>query len=152
MVDPKAMEAWFRLVTEAMQGTQQAQQALRSLSEMPRTPDAVARWMTRFMPAAAGTVKPERFEEWLEGWYKMLGVVPRSRYLEALERAEQLRTRLEEAEHTIQQLRSMIGMRGQEEEARRVLNLWEQSVTETLQAHAAWMRAVWPTQDGQRES
>jgi hypothetical protein len=151
MLDARAMEAWFRLVTEAMQGTQPAQQAIRSLSERPMTPDAVARWMTRFMPTAAGTVKPELFEAWLEGWYKTMGVVPRSRYLEALERAEQLRTRLEEAEHTIQQLRSMIGVRGQEEEARKVLNLWEQTVTETLQAQAAWMRAVWPKQEGKSD-
>lgn len=71
----------------------------------------------------------------------MMGVVPRYRYLELLERHELLRQRLEEAEKTIQKLRkTSSGNKMPEQEVQQILNLWEGMLQETLSMQADWMR------------
>ena len=42
----------------------------------------------------------------------MMGVVPRFRYLDLLQRSETLKARFEEAEETIQHLRTTLGIKG----------------------------------------
>jgi hypothetical protein len=137
------MELWFRLMSDAMRGTADAQEAIRTLGEMPTTPDQLTRWMTRFMPMAAGqTAKPEMMGDWLEDTWKMMGVVPRYRYLELLERHEILRNRLEQAEKTIHSLRKATsGAKIPEQEFQQILNLWEGMLQETLSMQADWMRS-----------
>jgi hypothetical protein len=156
MMDPKALEAWHRLMAEAVRGTGEGREALKSLAESPTTPDDLARWWARFMPAGVARSRPEAFEAWLEEWWKLMGVVPRSRYLELLERCELLRSRLQEAESTISRLRAVVGVRGQEQEARRTLDLGAKALAETLKAQTEWMR-LWtarygrPTEEGHKE-
>jgi hypothetical protein len=101
------------------------------------------------MPAGVGRSRPEAFEAWLEEWWKLMGVVPRSRYVELLERCELLRSRLQEAESTISRLRAVIGVRGQEQEARRTLDLGAKALAETLKAQTEWMR-LWTARYGRR--
>ncbi|GAB4444697.1 MAG: hypothetical protein Fur0044_40960 [Anaerolineae bacterium] len=136
------MELWLRLMSDAMRGTADAQEAIRTLGEIPTTPDQLTRWMTRFMPLMAGqTPGPEMMGDWLEDAWKMMGVVPRYRYLELLERHELLRQRLEEAEKTIQKLRkTSSGNKMPEQEVQQILNLWEGMLQETLSMQADWMR------------
>lgn len=147
MLDPKVMETWLRLTAEAARGAGEAREAVKSLGEAPTTPDELVRWWGRFMPPGVDLTKPEQFEAWLEQWWRALGVVPRSRYLELLERYEGLRTRLEEAEATIQRLRTTLGQGGRQEEARKILDVWESTLQGTLEAQAEWMRA-WTSQHG----
>lgn len=143
LFSPKALEAWFTLMAEAVRGTAEAQEAFKALTEASTKPQELQRWQARFMPLAGTAAKPEEFEAWLEEWWRMMGVVPRSRYLDLLERYENLRLRLEKAEGTIRSLRAMIG-RGQEQEAQKLVNLWETMLQESLKAQAEWMRA-WDT-------
>jgi hypothetical protein len=147
MVDPKAMDAWYRLMTEALRGSSGAREALRTLAETPTTPDDLARWWARFMPAGTEPARAEAFEAWLQEWWKTMGVVPRSRYLELLERCELLRSRLEEADATISRLKAMVGVRGQEDEARETLDLGSRLLADTLKAQAEWMR-LWTAGHG----
>lgn len=143
LFSPKALEAWFTLMAEAVRGTAEAQEAFKALTEASTKPEELQRWQAKFMPPAGAVVKPEAFEEWLEEWWRMMGVVPRSRYLDLLERHEALRLRLEKAEETIRSLRAMMGQ-GQEQEAQKLVNLWETMLQESLKAQAEWMRA-WDT-------
>ena len=109
MVNPKLMQAWFDLVVEASKGTQEARDAFQALSKASGNPEALRHWMAKFMPAALAatdTANPEAVEEWLEESWRMMGVVPRSRYLELLEKNDQLQRRLEKAEATIKRLRA----------------------------------------------
>ena len=147
-----AMELWLRLMSEAMRGTADAQEAMRSLGEMPMTPDQLTRWMARFMPVAVGqTSKPEVLGDWLEDTWRMMGVVPRYRYLELLERCELLRRRLEEAEKTIKKMRKATsGGKMPEQEAQQILNMWEGMLQDTLSMQAEWMRA-WTTTNSTKE-
>lgn len=146
------MEMWLRLMSDAMRGTADAQEAIRTLGEMPTTPDQLTRWMTRFMPMAVGhSTKPEMMGDWLEDTWKMMGVVPRYRYLELLERHELLRNRLEQAETTIQKLRkATVGAKIPEQEVQQILNLWEGMLQETLSMQADWMR-TWTKTEGAEE-
>jgi len=133
-------DVWFRLLTDAMRGAGDAPEAFKQLSQLPTTPEALTEWMTRFMPP--GVVdRPEAFEVWLENWYKLMGVVPRARYVDLLEENDQLRQRLRELERAVERLRPMIGVKDQEEEARKVLDFWSTMMDQTLTAQRAWMQS-----------
>jgi hypothetical protein len=142
MFSPKAIEAWFTLMAEAMQGTVKAQEAFKSLGDSTSSED-LHRWLARFMPSVSATAQPEAFEEWLEAWWRTMGVIPRSRYLDLLERYETLRRRHEKAEETIRNLRAMLEAKGQakDEDVQQILDLWETTLKETLKAQTEWMRA-----------
>ncbi len=141
MTSSNIVEVWLRLMSDAMRGTADAQQAVRMLGEMPTTPDQLSRWMTRFMPNAAGSAKPEAMEDWLEDTWRMMGVVPRYRYLELLERHEMLRNRLEKAEREIDKLRRNLRSGNvPEQEAQKVLDLWEGMLQETLKTQSSWLK------------
>jgi hypothetical protein len=140
LFSPKAMETWLILMAEAMRGTAEAQEAFKSLTTASSSPEELKQWLARFMPFAGTTAAtPELFEDWLEEWWKAMGVVPRSRYLELLERYEILRTRLEKADETIHKLRAMLG-KDHEQDAQKILNLWDTMLQESLKAQAEWMR------------
>lgn len=140
---PKMLEAWFNLMSEAMRGSADAQHLMKTLSSSTTASEEALRMMMRFMPPGMPPLQPEAFNEWMEEWWRMMGVVPRYRYLELLERYELLRTRLEESERTSRRLQSMIGEKRQEE-AQKVLDFWGSTLEETLKAQAEWMRAWMP--------
>lgn len=148
---PKLMEAWFNLMSEAMRGSTDAQQVIRAMSNASSASDETMRMMTRFMPPGIGPIRPDAFNEWLEDWWRMMGVVPRYRYLELLERYELLRSRLEESEKTTRRLQSMIGEKRQEE-AQKMLDFWGTTLEETLKAQTEWMQAWMPTAPRQERS
>ncbi|HXV99700.1 MAG TPA: hypothetical protein VEC93_14855, partial [Anaerolineae bacterium] len=50
-----------------------------------------------------------------------------------------LRTRLEKADETIHKLRAMLG-KDHEQDAQKILNLWDTMLQESLKAQAEWMR------------
>lgn len=149
------LEAWFTLMAEAMRGTQEAQEAFRALSEISANPEELSRWMARFMPAAVAStanLQPETFEAQLEEWWRIMGVVPRSRYLEVLERCDTLQRRLDRAEETIRDLRARLaGQERQEAEAQKALDVWNTMMAETLKSQVEWMKA-WTASRGQSGS
>lgn len=142
MVNPKMMEAWFTLMAEAMRGTKEAEEAFQSLPKMSANSEDLGHWLHKFMPLAAPNFQPEAFEGQLEEWWQMMGVVPRARYLELLDKNDKLQRRLEKAEETIQKLRKMTKKQGpQAEEAKQVLDSWNTMLQETLKTQTEWMRA-----------
>jgi hypothetical protein len=139
MHDRIFIEAWLHLVTETIQGGDRAQETFRRLAEAWKSQEELNTWMQRFLPVRSETSRQE-VREWIEDWWKVMGVVPRSRYLELLERSEMLRAKLEEAEATIQQLRATVGVRGQEKQANEILNVWETAIQTTLKAQNEWLQ------------
>jgi len=143
-MNPKLMQAWFTLMAEAMKGTEEAQEAFQTLSNMSGDPEEMSRWMAKFMPgaaASAGNLQPEAFEEWMEESWRMMGVVPRPRYLELLEKCDTLQRKLDKAEETIQNLRAKLDSKGQQEvDAQKMADLWGTMMQDTLNAQTEWMR------------
>ncbi len=154
MVPPRLLESWLTLMTEAMRGSSSAQEAFRSLTSTAATADNLNRWMLQFMPgAASATAQPELFGEWLEQWWKAMGVVPRHRYLEALERNEHLRMQLETCEKTNRQLQNMSGLMGpQHEEAQKAMSMWGSAMDDMLRMQSEWMRSLMPQERGSSPS
>jgi hypothetical protein len=140
MNNPVVIEAWLRLMQETMQGAGRAQETLRGLGEAWKSPEELNRWMESVPPLRSGVSSSEEFREWMQEWWKMMGVVPRSQYLELLERYDVLRTRLEEAEATIQRLRATLGVKGQEKQANEILDHWETATHAALKAQSEWLR------------
>jgi len=140
-MNPKVMESWFALMAEAMRGATTAQEAFKMFPQSPNQTEDMQRWLNRFMTPGVTMTTPSDFNQWYEDWCRMMGVVPRARYVDLLERYEILRTRLEEAEDKIRYLQSTLGMKGQEEEAKKLLDLWGSTIEKTLQAQNDWMRA-----------
>jgi len=137
-------EAWFRLLAEAVHGTRAAQATIRNLADGNLTPEKLARQIGRWLPAGVAPPTGETLTQWTEELWSTIGVVPRSRYVELLERYEALRARLEEAEVTIQRLKRMLHEKGHEGDAEKLLDLWSNAVGETLKSQADWMR-TWIT-------
>lgn len=143
MLNPKVFEAWYTLMAEAMRGTAEAQDAFQKLSDMSSNPQDFNRWMAQFMPGAASSFnfRPENFEDQLEAWWRMMGVVPRNRYLELLEKCDALERKLAKAEETITSLRQRLGSQGQQEDdAKKVLDMWGTVMEETLKTQTEWMK------------
>jgi hypothetical protein len=140
-------EAWFRLMSEAMRGSGYAQEAVRALSSSTTSMHDLSRWMGQFMPAGVGSpAQTELFGEWLEQWWKMMGVVPRYRYLELLERHENLRLRLEECEKARKVTGSM-NLQDAQEETRKVMDLWGTMLDGMLKAQSEMMQNFLPREE-----
>ena len=133
-------EAWFRLLADAARGTRAAQSTIRDLAKGQLSAQGVARQLARFFPAGVTPPGPEQIEKWTENLFQTVGVVPRSRHLELLERYEALRVRLEEAEVTIQRLKRLLSESGHEGDAQKILDIWSNAVSETLRSQTDWMR------------
>lgn len=136
-MDARIMETMFRLVSDATRGVTGAQQALRSLGELPARPDALVEWIRENMPAAADLTQSQLFGEQIEQWFKLMGFVPRKRHLELLERYEDLRIKLEEADSMKEQLQQAIGP---QHAATKLLETFGETVTKTLDAQREWLR------------
>lgn len=133
----KLAEQWFRLLADAARGSTQAREAMEAFSKVGN-PGDFSRWMTQFMPdAGAAGDAPAAMEQ----WWEMMGVVPRARYQKLLEHSERLRTKLEEAEATIKQLREMLAGVGQNEEAARLASTWESAMREGVKSYSDWLEA-----------
>jgi hypothetical protein len=135
-------EAWFRLLAEAARGTRAAQGTLRGLADGQLTPDKLAERIARWLPAGIAPPSAEKLSRWSEEMWATIGVVPRRRYVELLERYEALRARLEEAEVTIRRLQRLLSEKGHEGDAQKLLDLWSNAVGETLKSQAEWMRGL----------
>jgi hypothetical protein len=141
------MEAWLNLVTEAVRGNNDARETVRTISGASMRPDEMVRVMTRFMPAGVMPMQTETVNEWLEEYWKSIGVVPRYRYLDLLERYEQLRLRVEELEQS--KRHPMMGTgAAQTEDARKVMDLWGTFMQETLKAQQSMLQAWAPDSEG----
>jgi hypothetical protein len=142
---PKILEAWFTLMAEAMRGTGEAQEAFKVLSRMSgNSPQSMSDWMAKFMPgvaAATPETQPELLESWLEEWQRVMGVVPRARYLALLEKYDILQQHFEKAEQTIKTLQALVNNKGtQEVEAKKVLDMWGTMLEDTLKMQTEWMQ------------
>jgi hypothetical protein len=152
MITPKMMEAWVTLMAEAMRGSSDAQDAMRLLTLNDTTQDNLMRWTSRFMPTAMTATAPAQsavFGEWLEQWWKTMGVVPRYRYVELLERNEELRQRLDDCEKLQRRMTGMTGLNplaaASSEETEKVVSLWGSMIDDTLKMQSEWLRTMMPS-------
>ncbi len=133
-----AISAWFQMMAEAMRGATESQAAMLAFAQA-RTPEDVAQWMARYMPAAAGQPAAAYTPE---TWWRLTGFVPRIRYLEQLERNEVLRQRLDEAEATVARLRAQLGMAGPTAaQVQDATSAWQGIFAEMLKAQNDWLHA-----------
>jgi hypothetical protein len=134
------LSLWLRLLTETM--PRGGLHPYRYFATPWSSNELLNRWMECFLPKVEIS-RSDVLRGWIENWWNLTGVVPRSLYLEALEKKEVLRTRLEEAEATIQQLR---GARGQGTQGNEIqtweaaVNLWQIAIQTTVKAQSEWMR------------
>ena len=86
MVNPKAMEAWFTLMAEAAKQSGPAQDMLNVFMKTSPYPNDLSQMMTRFMSPSGMLNQPDNIGEMYEEWFRLMGFVPRSRYVELLDR------------------------------------------------------------------
>ena len=124
---PNPFDAWQRLVAEG------AGEAAKAWVEIAR---------------GAALPSGEEDEPATEQWYRAIGMVPRQRYLDLLDRTEQLRRKLEEAEARLERLHESNASTAEATEvASEMMASWQDAMRETLQAQAAWMKAFEPPED-----
>lgn len=148
------MEAWFRLAAEAARGTTAAQEALNALMQAG-TPEEFMQRMTQLAPGAGagagagiGSHADASVTRMWEEWWRMMGFVPRTRYLELLEENDSLRRRLRAAEASIEQLRAQQdashnfqqGAQQASEQVQKATQAWEDVFQQMLDAQSQWMQ------------
>lgn len=154
-MDPRLTETWLRMLADGVRGKEDVRRALESLGASPPSQTNLSSWMADWMPKASspGRRDEESLEEFrgmvMESW-KGLGVVPRYEYIRLLERSEELKKRLEEAEETVRNLRDMLESKGTGEEAAEVLDSWDKVTREAVNAQAELTR-TWMDTLGSRE-
>jgi hypothetical protein len=142
-VNSQLMEVWLRLTADAVKGAEEARKALGALAEAPLSPEGLSRWAAAWLPSGklGGTAAdPGELRALVEEWWKALGVVPRGLFLDLLARYETLRTRLEEAEEAVKNLRELLQAKGQETEAKHALQGWEELTRKALDLQEQWFR------------
>ncbi len=137
-MDLKVLESLIRLTSDAMQGAVGAQNAVKSLADLPSNPDEVMGWIQKNVPTVGSLSKSELFGDQFDQWFKMMGFVPRARYVELLERYEELRLKLEEAEKTHHRLESLLDPA---HVASEVLNAWGSTLHKALETQSQWLSA-----------
>ncbi|NJO04250.1 MAG: hypothetical protein HC876_01190 [Chloroflexaceae bacterium] len=143
MTPNTVLETWIRLLSEVSRGSTDAVDTMKLLTSTPTSPDDMLRLMRRFMPTGTSMVPGEALTNWMEEYWRMMGVVPRHRYLELLERNEDLRRRLDVAEKKIQQIRQMKETTEQTtEEAQRVVGMWTTLMAETIRSQTEWLNSL----------
>jgi hypothetical protein len=142
-MDPKLLEDWLRMTTDAFKGAEGARKAFEALAKNPLSPESLAAWAAVWMPKRMASDEAPDFEELQrlveQGWNAM-GVVPRYRYVELLGKYEELKARLEEAEATVRNLREILAEQGREQEASEVLDSWEKLTRKALDVQSEWAR------------
>jgi hypothetical protein len=139
VVDPRMLEAWSRLLKNMRTSADMMEMLLPFAGGQSR--EQLSSLLGRAGAAGSGSGLSTAAEPIEQFWY-LLWLVPRYRYDELQERYEALRTRLEEAEVTIQRLRRLMDERGREPEARRLLDSWGSALSETLKMQAGMMRSI----------
>ena len=152
MSNPDLIEAWYRFMAEATRETSDVQTFFDTYAEGQKPAEWIARWMKQHGAGGAPPQPDDLPDEWLEQWYKMMGVVPRSRYLKLLERHEKLRQDLEAARKKIEQLGGSFESKEQQAAAKEIMNLWTDTVGKTMDAQSEWMRAFTETPSDEAES
>jgi hypothetical protein len=140
-----AMEEWLQLLAQMMQGTQEAQKAFATMSQSPGAMAGFQKWLDLFTPGIElpkAESQPEMMTSWLENWQKAMGVVPRARYLELLEKLDALERRVRDLEDMNRRLKALLEGREQQEETTQSLaKLWGQMAENSIKTQAAWMEA-----------
>jgi gas vesicle protein len=141
MANPDLMEAWYRFMAEAVRETSDAQAFFDKYAQGQPPAEWLAKWMKQSQTAGEPPSPDEMPDEWLEQWYKMMGVVPRSRYLKLLERHEKLRQDLDAARKKIEQMGGSFETKEQQAAAEEIMNLWKSTFDKTMQAQSEWMQS-----------
>ncbi len=108
----KLLESWFRFWAEAVGSPQSSLESWQNINQLSSQSAAFQQWVAQFWPGVdAGTARSatQALEQWTQEWQRVMGVVPRSRYLELLEENDNLRHRLRQAEEQIARLETRKG-------------------------------------------
>ncbi|MEM9997581.1 MAG: hypothetical protein AAF809_07755 [Bacteroidota bacterium] len=108
--------------------------------------EAAKAWVEIARGAALPSAGEDADEPATEQWYRAIGMVPRQRYLDLLDRTEQLRRKLEDAEARLERLHQSNASAAEATEvASEMMASWQDAMRETFQAQAAWMKAFEPS-------
>ena len=138
----KSLQSLVGMMADTVRGSAEARDALAALLTRAGDVDALRTWVQRFVPMGGNLLRPELLAQQIEEVARMTGFVPRSKYLELLERHEILREKLADAEKTIQRLQAMLATGGNEPAARKLLDGLGTAVGGTLKVQADIMRSI----------
>jgi hypothetical protein len=134
-VDPRLAVTWERLLKLARGSADVVEVLLPVAAGLTR--DELARLLGR----AASRQKAEALDA-LEQVWRLLGVVPRYRYEELMERYGTLRRRVEEAERGLSEVQRTMQRAEREADAKDALDAWGALVRRTISGSAGIVRSV----------
>lgn len=129
-------------MADAMRGSKEAAETFAELIKRPTNYDELVAWIRRFVPMGGNPLRPELLGQQIEDTARVLGFVPRSRYVDLLEQNEILKNKLADAEKTISRLQVMVGTAGNEGTAKKLLDGLTATVDNTLRIQADLVRSI----------
>ena len=141
-MDFKSISSLLGMITDAVRGSTEAKAAFEAMLTRPGNAQELLAWIRRFVPMGGNPMRPELLGQQIEDMARMMGFVPRSRYLELLERHEILRQKLEDAEKTIQRLQAAFATGGNPTTARKLLDGLAATVDGALKKQAEFLQSV----------
>ncbi len=141
-MDFKGLQALLGMMSEAVRGSAEAKKAFDALTKRPGSAQDVLAWIRRFVPMGGNPLRPELLGQQIEDAARVLGFVPRSRYVDLLEQNEILRHKLADAEQAAQRLQAMVATGGNEGTAKKLLDGISATVDGTLKIQAELFRSI----------
>jgi hypothetical protein len=137
-MDAIVRDALLGLLNDAHKGVERAREALSALSALPPKPEALIGWAKEYAPNLGDLASSRLFGEQIEEWYRSIGFVPRDRYLELLDRYEQLRLQLEETEEAAEQVKSVLDP---SHAAAKLVDTLGQAAESALRTQTNWLKS-----------
>ncbi|MBS0657063.1 MAG: hypothetical protein JSR82_02305 [Verrucomicrobia bacterium] len=141
-MDFKGVQTLIGLMADTMRGSKEAAETFAELIKRPTNYEELVAWIRRFVPMGGNPLRPELLGQQIEDTARVLGFVPRSRYVDLLEQNEILKNKLADAEKTITRLQAMVGTAGNEGAAKKLLDGLTATVDNTLRIQADLVRSI----------
>lgn len=99
-------------------------------------------WLNRWKSILTGTGNPAEIQKVQDDWFRMMGVVPRQRYLDLLEKCDALQRQLETTEHALKAATAAMSPESEKGSKAQMVDAWQQMATQTLALQQAWLKGI----------
>ncbi|HCR49905.1 MAG TPA: hypothetical protein DIW24_09765, partial [Bacteroidetes bacterium] len=100
----------------------------------------VSEWLNDWKAVLTGTRNPAELQKMQDDWHRVMGVVPRQRYLDLLEKYDALQRQLELTEQALRAAKAPTTATTDHEPNEQIVKSWQQMAEQTLSLQSAWLK------------
>ncbi|MBL7978019.1 MAG: hypothetical protein JNN12_06735 [Bacteroidetes Order II. Incertae sedis bacterium] len=131
-------ELWLKQLQRASQDPDWWKKGM--LEPQYEAASTVSEWLNHWKTALDGTGNPAELQKMQDDWHRMMGVVPRQRYLDLLEKYDALQRQLELTEQALRAAKTPATATTDHELNEQMVKSWQQMAEQTLSLQSAWLK------------